>query len=140
MNKPTEEQQKAVDLFSGGGSLRIDAYAGTGKTTTLRYLAQGTDRRGHYLAFNKSIATHAQQLFPTLVRCSTYHSVAYGAIRSRYGDDNNKMAGNANAILIADILGLPEYTQFTEHFALSKRSYGAVLKGAIRRYLYSEDE
>jgi UvrD-like helicase family protein len=137
---PTDEQQAAIDLFAGGGSLRIDAYAGTGKTTTLRYLAQSTGRRGHYLAFNKSIATHAQQLFPDSVRCTTCHSVAYGAIRSRYGDDKNKMTGNANAILIPDVLALPEYTQFSERFGLSKRAYGAVLKGAIRRFLCSEDD
>jgi superfamily I DNA/RNA helicase len=140
MNPPTDEQKAAIDLFAGGGGLRIDAYAGTGKTTTLRYLAQSAQRRGHYLAFNKKIATHAESLFPRSVRCSTYHSVAYGAIRARYGNNNEKMAGNANAILIGDVLGLPEYTQFSEKFALSKRSYGAVLKGAIRRYLYSEDE
>jgi superfamily I DNA/RNA helicase len=140
MNSPTDEQKAAVDLFTGGGSLRIDAYAGTGKTTTLRYLAQSTQRRGHYLAFNKKIATHAEGLFPKSVRCSTYHSVAYGAIRSRYGDNNDKMTGNANAILISDVLGLPEFTQFSEQFALSKRSYGAVLKGAMRRFLYSEED
>jgi hypothetical protein len=136
----TDEQKEAVDRFSGGGSLRIDAYAGTGKTTTLRCLAQSTRRRGHYLAFNKKIATHAESLFPQSVRCSTYHSLAYGAIRSRYGGNNDKMAGNANAILIGDVLNLPEYTQFSERFALSKRSYGAVLKGAMRRFLYSEDD
>ncbi|SRR5579871_431046 len=140
MTSPTDEQKAAIDLFTGGGSLRIDAYAGTGKTTTLRYLAQSTQHRGHYLAFNKKIATHAEEIFPKSVRCSTYHSVAYGAIRTRYGGNNDKMAGNANAILIGDVLGLPEYTQFSEQFALSKRSYGAVLKGAMRRFLYSEDD
>jgi superfamily I DNA/RNA helicase len=96
--------------------------------------------RGHYLAFNKKIATHAEELFSKSVRCSTYHSVAYGAVRSRYGNNNDKMAGNANAILIGDVLGLPEYTHFSEQLILSKRSYGAVLKGAMRRFLYSEDE
>lgn len=140
MNKPTDEQQIAVDLFTGGDSLRIDAYAGTGKTTTLRYLAQCTNRHGHYLAFNKSIATHAQQLFPNAVRCSTYHSVAYRAISPRYDNDNEKMGGRVNALLIADVLQLPEYTQFSERLALSKRSYGAVLKQAMNRFLYSEDE
>ena len=139
MISPTDEQEAAVDLFRGGGSLRIDAYAGAGKTTTLRYLAQSTQRRGHYLAFNKKPALEAEQIFPNSVRCSTYHKVAYGAIRPRYGDNNDKMAGNANAILIGDVLGLPEYTQFSERFALSKRSYGAVLKGAMRHFLYSED-
>lgn len=138
MNRPTEEQQAAIDLFASGGSLRIDAYAGAGKTTTLRYLGESTKRRGHYLAFNKKPATEAERVFPQSVRCSTYHKVAYAPIRSRYSHE--KMTSRANAILIADVLGLPEFTHFSERLALSKHSYGAVLKQAMNGFLYSEDE
>lgn len=140
MFSPTDEQKAAIDLFSGGGSLRIDAYAGTGKTSTLRLLAESTRRKGHYLAFNKSIANDAQQKFPRSVECTTNHSLAYRAIRSQYQYSNEKMTRNANANMIADGLGLPEDTQAADRFFLSKRSYGAVLKGAMRRFLYSEDE
>jgi superfamily I DNA/RNA helicase len=140
MNSPTDEQKAAIDLFTGGGSLRIDAYAGAGKTTTLRYLAQSTQRRGHYLAFNKKPALEAEQIFPNSVRCSTYHKIAYGAIRSRYGNDNAKMTGKANALLIGDVLGLPEYMQVSEQLVLSKRSYGAVLRQGMKHFLESDDD
>jgi hypothetical protein len=33
--KPTIEQQACIDAFSTGKRLRINAYAGTGKTSTL---------------------------------------------------------------------------------------------------------
>lgn len=35
---PTSEQSRAVDLFKTSDSLKINAFAGTGKTTTLEYL------------------------------------------------------------------------------------------------------
>ena len=37
--QPVAEQRLAVELFVAGGNLRIDAYAGAGKTTTLKMLA-----------------------------------------------------------------------------------------------------
>ena len=74
--QPVLEQQRAVDLFLAGDNLRIDAYAGTGKTTTLRLLASSKPGRGLYLAFNRAIAAEAQQRFPPYVKCATTHSVA----------------------------------------------------------------
>ena len=37
---PTSEQTCAIDLFSTGDSLKINAFAGTGKTTIARLLAK----------------------------------------------------------------------------------------------------
>ncbi|WP_141725095.1 hypothetical protein [Micromonospora pallida] len=44
------------------------------------------NRRGAYLAYNKSIATDAAKEFPSSVTCKTAHSFAYGrlpAVRPR---------------------------------------------------------
>ena len=60
---PTREQLDAAELFVKGGSLRINAYAGTGKTSTLSLLAQSTHRQGQYIAFNRSIVTDAKGKF-----------------------------------------------------------------------------
>ena len=79
--QPVAEQQRAVNLFHVGGNLRIDAYAGTGKTTTLRLLAAKKPGRALYLAFNRSIAAEAQQRFPSYVKCATMHSVAFRGVR-----------------------------------------------------------
>lgn len=59
--RPVPEQERAVELFLAGGNLRIDAYAGTGKTTTLRLLAAGKPGRGLYLAFNRAIAARGPE-------------------------------------------------------------------------------
>ena len=81
--QPVREQQRAVDLFLAGGNLRIDACAGTGKTTTLRLLAESKPGRGLYLAFNRAIALEAQQRFPAHVKCATTYSVAAGVCAGR---------------------------------------------------------
>ncbi|MGW5677909.1 UvrD-helicase domain-containing protein [Streptomyces sp. NPDC003860] len=82
--EPTEEQVAAAAAFDKGEHLVIQAGAGTGKTTTLALLAQRTRRRGRYLAFNRSIAQSAAQVFPSTVLCKTAHAMAYAAIGHRY--------------------------------------------------------
>src|SRR5260370_20215712 len=79
------EEQRARDLFLKQEGLRIDAYAGAGKTTTLRLLASSTNGRGLYLAFNRSIAENARGKFPTQVACATSHSLAFRAIARSFG-------------------------------------------------------
>lgn len=61
--KYTQEQQAAIDLAGQGQTMKVSALAGTGKTSTLVGIAQATQGRGLYLAFNKGIATEAQQRF-----------------------------------------------------------------------------
>jgi hypothetical protein len=83
--KPTAEQQLALDAFTSGQSLVIEAGAGTGKTATLKLLAESTGRRGQYVAFNKAIVVEAGEKMPSTVTCSTAHSLAYRAVGHRYG-------------------------------------------------------
>ncbi|MFC8230633.1 UvrD-helicase domain-containing protein [Streptomyces sp. NPDC057287] len=82
---PTEEQTAALEAFTRGEHLVIQAGAGTGKTSTLALLAEKTPaRRGRYLAFNRAIALDAASRFPTTVQCKTAHSMAYAALGHRY--------------------------------------------------------
>ena len=76
--QPTQEQQQAIDAFRFGDDLVIEAGAGTGKTTTLKALAKQTERRGQYVAFNRSIVDEAKAKMPANVRSSTMHSLAMG--------------------------------------------------------------
>ncbi|KAA8733718.1 ATP-dependent helicase [Acinetobacter qingfengensis] len=77
----TKEQAIAIDTARLGHSFKIVAYAGTGKTTTLQMISQAMpERRGLYLAFNKAIASHAQQKFNQRVDCRTFHSLAYRSV------------------------------------------------------------
>lgn len=78
-HKPTDEQQAAIDGYRTGENMVIEAAAGTGKTSTLRYIADvDPSRTGLYLAFNKAIAVEAGKKFAgTNVRASTAHALAY---------------------------------------------------------------
>lgn len=66
-------------------TMKINAYAGTGKTTTLiAYAAKRMDESFLYIAYNKSIQTHAEKIFPPNVKCQTIHSIAYAKIGRQY--------------------------------------------------------
>ena len=58
-------------------SFKVVAYAGAGKTTTLKLIGERLRGRGLYLAFNKAIANDARAKFPGHVDCRTFHSLAY---------------------------------------------------------------
>jgi hypothetical protein len=81
---PTSEQDAAVDAFTSGDHLVLQAGAGTGKTTTLTMLAGSTRRQGRYLSFNRAIADEASAKFPSSVRCQTAHSLAFRAVGRAY--------------------------------------------------------
>lgn len=81
----TDEQK---DIIHSNTDLKVNAVAGSGKTSTLlAYAKQHSDKRILYLVFNKSVKEEAkikfQQagLYNTAVE--TAHSLAYGAMRSR---------------------------------------------------------
>ena len=75
--RPTGEQQQAVDMALTRQSFKVVAYAGAGKTTTLNLIGNQLRGRGIYLAFNKAIAAEAQRKFPHHVDCRTFHSLAF---------------------------------------------------------------
>lgn len=81
--KPTEEQVEISDVsatLQPGEALRVAAFAGSGKTTTLKRVAMARSDRGLYLAFNKSIADEAKtKLAMTKCTASTMHSLTFRA-------------------------------------------------------------
>ncbi|MCP3713770.1 ATP-dependent helicase, partial [Paraburkholderia sp. CNPSo 3274] len=85
---PTGEQQAVIEAARGTGDLKIKAFAGAGKTSTLQLVAEHIGhRRGMYLAFNREIAANAARRFPPHVGARTMHSLAWAcaspALRSR---------------------------------------------------------
>jgi hypothetical protein len=78
---PTSEQCAVIEAVGRGGDLKVKAYAGAGKTSTLRLVAtQLAGKRGSYLAFNREIAEHARRGFPSNVSARTVHSLAYASV------------------------------------------------------------
>lgn len=78
---PTGEQQAAIDAFATGDNVTIVAGAGSGKTSTLRFLADSAPgKRGLYLAFNRSVRDDAVRRFAgTGVEPLTVNQLAYRA-------------------------------------------------------------
>ncbi|MFM0665008.1 3'-5' exonuclease [Paraburkholderia sediminicola] len=80
MLNPTNEQIAAVDAAASGAPVKLKAYAGATKTSTLTMIAERlAERRGKYLAFNKDIVADARRKFPANVSTQTWHSLAYSA-------------------------------------------------------------
>ena len=96
----TDEQQAIehrAGALEGAESLKVIAYAGTGKPTTLRAVADSRSGRGVYLAFNRSIAQEATgKLRTSGAWASTMHALALRAVRDRYGGITLK---NTNAFM-----------------------------------------
>ncbi|XP_062381691.1 F-box DNA helicase 1-like [Sardina pilchardus] len=85
-NQMTPEQQQILNHNTEEDHVvKIMAFAGTGKTTTLvRYAKQRPSLRFLYVVFNKPAQTQAQRVFPDNVSCKTIHSLAHAAVGQRY--------------------------------------------------------
>ncbi len=138
---PTDEQEEALRLFATGGSLAIEAGAGTGKTSTLVLLAEAAgNRRGQYIAFNKALVEDGRGKFPQTVSANTAHSLAYRAIGHQFRARMNgpRMTGRDMAArLRIDAL---EVTDFTgKQKSLAPAFLAGLCSKAVRQFCQSDD-
>ena len=77
--KLTDEQKQCVEAALQGKDVKIKAFAGSGKTSTLVAISRELPGKGLYLAYNKAIQIDAARKFPLHVDCKTAHSIAYRA-------------------------------------------------------------
>ncbi len=65
VHPPTTEQQAILDAFPDGGNMVIVAAAGSGKTTSLKMIANAApQRKGLYLAYNRALRNDQPVLTP----------------------------------------------------------------------------
>lgn len=103
----TKEQ---YDIINSTGNIKINAVAGSGKTTTVIEYAKARPKTGRmlYLAFNKSVKLEAAKRFAALglnnVKVETAHSLAYRHVvfQSKYKVRPQGYKTNE----IAELLGL----------------------------------
>ena len=131
----TDEQAYAVDLFKSSSSLKISAFAGTGKTSTLTAVAGSTRRHGLYLAFNKSIASEAATKFPRSVDCRTTHSIAFRAVPSQYKGNDSKLTQSLYANRVAQLLNLEELV--VGNIILKPRNLGYLIAKTVQNFCQS---
>lgn len=137
-HKPTDEQQAIIAAAQTGGSMKIEAGAGSGKTSTLRLVAEAlAPKRGLYLAYNKAIQVEASTSFPENVECRTAHSVAYRAVGRKYQRRLN--AKRISASQYAAVLHLApfSYRHDGEGFNLEPWRLAIIIKETIARFCNS---
>lgn len=75
---PTQEQLDIIEACKSGINVKVEALAGSGKTSTLAMVTKALGKKkGLYLAFNKSIADDAKSKMSKNCECKTTHSLAY---------------------------------------------------------------
>lgn len=105
--KLTREQKEIVRTsLKKNDILKIFAFAGTGKTTTLAsYALNRPSQKFLYIAFNKSMQLDARNKFPSNVHCRTIHSLAFPS----YGKIYKHKIGNPRVHIVADALEFKRY-------------------------------
>lgn len=135
---PTDEQQAALDAFTTGGSLVIEAGAGSGKTSTLQLLAASKpSARGLYLAYNKAIQLDAEKRFPRNVVCRTAHSLAYATHGTKMRHRLN--APRVPAVQVARILGQHDPIALDSGKVLTAASVASLAMRAVERFCRSPE-
>uniref|UniRef100_A0A8C5SLF7 F-box DNA helicase 1 n=1 Tax=Laticauda laticaudata TaxID=8630 RepID=A0A8C5SLF7_LATLA len=78
-------------------------HAGTGKTSTLiQYARKWSKQNFLYLAFNRTIANQASQVFPANVTCKTIHSLAFAEVGRHYRQKLNP--GSLTSYMVSFVL------------------------------------
>lgn len=100
----TDEQEAVAS--SNANNLVVNAYAGSGKTSTLvEYARRRPEERLLYLAFNKAIKEEAANKFPRNVRCITTHGLAFPSHGRLYqGKLGNPRASHLARALEIDVI------------------------------------
>lgn len=132
--RPTGEQEAATAAarrLGPGQVLKVIAYAGAGKTSTLEMIASALGGRGLYASFNKSIAASASTRFPAFVDCKTLHAVAFHALALR-----GARVGNLDGGLVEGLLddGWPDTR--AAH-GVTRRTQARLCAAAVRAYCHS---
>jgi superfamily I DNA/RNA helicase len=129
--QPSPEQEAiiAARLADPAGSLCVVAFAGSGKTTALRLLAEADTNPALYLAYNKSTQLAAQAHFPTHVACRTMHSLAYRALRMF--EQQHRLERKLTGRELAELLAIPALDGLRPSF------WGQCVISTVRSFAHS---
>lgn len=124
--KATQEQQYAIEAARTGESLVLEAMAGTGKSTTLKMIANGMPgKRMLYTAFSAAVIADAKEGGFGQTRIQSNHSLAYASYGAGY-----RNAGRMERRLTPKVV--------SEFFNLSDKSYPSMLNAETVAHLALE--
>jgi hypothetical protein len=110
MFNPTKEQLTILSEFHKHKTLKINACAGSGKTSTLVLLANENKLKSLYIAFNKLIVEESKERMPKHVQSKTSHSLAWA-------DFGVKLQDKITYNKFKPLIHTP--TKLAEHFKVS---------------------
>lgn len=141
---PTPQQQAVIEAVGKFPVVKVEACAGSGKTSTLGMTAETYEVPSLYLAFNKSAATDAAARFPKHVTCQTTHSRAYAKFgrmlahkMSRPKGGYVNVAGTGSEI--ARFFNI-DNIQFDEHTIVGASFIGMLVRNTVARFEQSADD
>jgi len=104
--KTTKQQKQILEAVKKYKNIKINAFAGTGKTTTLKLIAnEYANKKILYLAFNTSIKNEASGIFPQNTSIKTTHGLAFAAIKKYTNIDLSNLV-NYRAMDISKEFGI----------------------------------
>ncbi len=102
----TKQQKEILESVKKHKNIKINAFAGTGKTTTLKLISQTyATQKILYLAFNSAIKNEAMEIFPKNTSVKTTHGLAYVAVKKHTSINLDKLV-NYRAIDISKEFGI----------------------------------
>lgn len=142
---PTAEQLSAIELVKANQNTKLNAYAGCSKTTTLTMVADQLAVNSLYLAYNKSMATEAREKFPSWVKVSTTHALAYAVFGRELQHKLKRPAGAYQNVCgtggeIARYFKIKDYV--LDEFGIGRitaAGIGVAIKETVNRFEYSAD-
>ncbi|XP_065531647.1 F-box DNA helicase 1 isoform X4 [Lathamus discolor] len=132
--KLTHEQQRVLNhKIERGQIVKIMAFAGSGKTSTLaKYAEKFAGLRFLYVAFNKAVAERGKSVFPRNVTCRTFHSLAYGSIGKHYNEKGKLIFSKMSVYSISSLL--------QNHKGQSLFIRGKMVSQTLESFFASSDE
>ncbi len=102
----TKQQKEILQAVKKYKNIKINAFAGTGKTTTLKLIAnEYPNKKILYLAFNSAIKNEALNIFSNNTSVKTTHGLAFAAIKKYTNIDLTNLV-NYRAIDISKEFGI----------------------------------
>jgi tetrahydromethanopterin S-methyltransferase subunit G len=141
---PTQEQTIACQVVKDNQRVKLNAYAGCSKTTTLSMVAHDLCAPSLYLAYNKSMAVEAREKFPEWVRVSTTHALAY-AIYGRQLATKLKRPQGAYQNVCGTGGEIARYFKIKGIFltcgeSITANGIGLAIRETVNRFEYSADK
>ena len=141
---PTQEQQAILDSFKEHRILKVNACAGSGKSSTLKMLAEQNDKPSLYVCYNSTVATEARNKFPKNVSCRTTHSLAYSIFGSLLQHKLSRAKGVGYINVAKTVSEIVKYYRLEdmiprEGAAITARTIATLIKDTVNRFQNSVD-